>query len=62
MVLGHPAAVPETVVGAVKLPLALYVRLPFLMSPAWIVVGVVVGPTFTLFCPGDALPPWFVQV
>jgi hypothetical protein len=57
--LRHPACAPVTVSGAVNVAGAVKVRFPFLISPLGTIVGVVVGPTRTLFCPGATRPPLF---
>jgi hypothetical protein len=46
---GQPAAAPETVGAAVSVEVPGTVALPFLISPAGIVTGVVVGPSSILF-------------
>ncbi len=56
---GQPAALPDTVAGAVNVPFAVNVRLPFLIAEPETIVGVVVGPTKTLFWPAAVLPPPF---
>ena len=57
---GHPAADPETVAGAESTAgFVVKLTFPFLIWLPGIVVGVVVGPTSTLFCPGAVLPPPF---
>ena len=50
LLFGQPAAEPETVDAAVKVfGFVLNVRFPFLTSPLGITVGVVDGPSRTLF-------------
>ena len=57
---GHPAALPDTVAGALNVAVfVVNVRLPFLIAELRIKVGVVDGPTRTLFWPGAVLPPPF---
>jgi hypothetical protein len=51
--LGQPAAPPDTVDDAVNAAgLVVNVRFPFLISLPEMFVGVVLGPTSTLFWPG----------
>src|SRR5205814_8348840 len=53
LAFGQPACAPVTIVGADSVAgFVVKVRFPFLMSPLGIVVGVVAGPTRTLFWPG----------
>jgi hypothetical protein len=48
--LGHPATLPETVLGALSVAgLVVNVRFPFLTSFPGMTVGVVDGPTRTRF-------------
>jgi hypothetical protein len=57
---GQPAAEPDTVDGADSTAgWVVNVRFPFFTSLPGIVVGVVLGPTRTLFWPGAVLPPPF---
>ena len=57
---GQPAAAPETVRGADRTAgFVVNVTLPFLIAELSMWVGVVLGPTSTLFCPGAMLPPPF---
>jgi hypothetical protein len=60
LLFGQPAADPLTVDGADRTAgFVVNVTLPFLIAELGIVVGVVVGPVSTLFCPGATLPPAF---
>ena len=54
----QPACLPDTVAGAVKAAgLVVNVTFPFLIWSASMVVGVVVGPTRTLFWPRGSFEP-----
>jgi hypothetical protein len=54
----QPACVPDTVAGAVKTAGSVVnVTFPFLIWSAGMVVGVVVGPTRTLFWPAGSFCP-----
>lgn len=54
---GQPAVAPDTLASADNAAgLVVNVRFPFLIAPLSMFVGVVLGPTSTLFCPGAVLP------